>query len=491
MTEAFHGLPEKTVAHLHNVFAGYPQVDKAILYGSRAMGNYKKGSDIDLSLHGERLTYKALMKIAGEIDELPIPYTVDLSVFDLLNHAKLKDHIKRVGKTFYKKEKIKWKKATLKEVCNIQPPKREIYDILGDDDEVSFMGMSLLEPHQKYVSSNVVKTVSEVYRNYQYFRDKDIIVAKITPCFENGKTGIVHNLKNGIGFGSSEFIVLRSDASTLPEYLYYFLSQANFREQGRRSMTGAAGQKRVPQNFIREFPIYLPPLSEQKRIVARLDTAFAQIDKVISACKRKQNQIEQLKKSALKSEIEGNKNLSSTWKTAKIDDTCEILDSQRRPITKRDRKFGKYPYYGATGIIDYISDYIFNDELILVGEDGAKWKAGEKTAFIAKGKYWVNNHAHVIKPYANVLLNKWLTHYLNCADLTPWIVGLTVPKLNQAQLRTIPIPLPPLAEQKRIVKKLDAIFEQADIALDAVKKQLTLYESLKSAILTSELGNKT
>ena len=104
MTEPFHGLPEKTVTHLHKIFADHPQVDKAVLYGSRAMGNYKKGSDIDLTLHGERLTHKAIMKIAGEIDDLPIPYTVDLSAFDLLSHAKLRDHIERVGKIFYQRK---------------------------------------------------------------------------------------------------------------------------------------------------------------------------------------------------------------------------------------------------------------------------------------------------------------------------------------------------------------------------------------------------
>ena len=107
------------------------------------------------------------------------------------------------------------------------------------------------------------------------------------------------------------------------------------------------------------------------------------------------------------------------------------------PITKKFRKHGPYPYYGATGIVDYVDDYIFNETLVLVGEDGAKWDVSEKTAFIVSGKYWVNNHAHVLKPHSDKLSNKWLVYYLNGIDLKPWITGLTVPKLNQENLKKV------------------------------------------------------
>ena len=84
-----------------------------------------------------------------------------------------------------------------------------------------------------------------------------------------------------------------------------------------------------------------------------------------------------------------------------------------------------------------MADYIFDEELVLIGEDGAKWDAGEKTAFIVNGKYWVNNHAHVVKPNTEKLLNKWLTYYFCGIDLKPWVYGMTVPKLNQGQLKSI------------------------------------------------------
>ena len=178
------------------------------------------------------------------------------------------------------------------------------------------------------------------------------------------------------------------------------------------------------------------------------------------------------------------------WDMVKLGDLCEILDTLRKPITKKFRKAGKYPYYGATGIVDWVDDYIFEEELVLVGEDGAKWDAGEKTAFIVDGKYWVNNHAHVIKPNKDKLLKKWLTYYLCGIDLTPWITGLTVPKLNQAQLKSIPIPLPPLEEQQRIVDKLDSAFAEIDDAKNCNEVNLKNIEIFKQTFLSNCLKEK-
>ena len=134
------------------------------------------------------------------------------------------------------------------------------------------------------------------------------------------------------------------------------------------------------------------------------------------------------------------------WVKVKLGDVCEILDNLRKPITKSDRIKGIYPYYGATGVIDYVADYIFDEKLVLIGEDGAKWASGERTAFIAEGKYWVNNHAHVVRPHKDTLLHEWLAYYLTYLDLTRFITGDMPPKLNQSNLKIISIPLPPLPE---------------------------------------------
>lgn len=152
------------------------------------------------------------------------------------------------------------------------------------------------------------------------------------------------------------------------------------------------------------------------------------------------------------------------WSIRPLGVVVDILDSKRKPITKRDRVAGPYPYYGATGVLDWVQAYIFDEPLVLIGEDGAKWGAGDASAFPVSGKVWVNNHAHVLRPDRERLLDEWLIYYLNAVDLGEFISGMTVPKLNQGRLREIPVPLPPLEEQKRIVAVLDEAFAALDRA---------------------------
>lgn len=149
---------------------------------------------------------------------------------------------------------------------------------------------------------------------------------------------------------------------------------------------------------------------------------------------------------------------AEAWHVATLDSVCEVLNNRRKPITGNDRTPGPYPYYGASGIVDYVGDYIFDERLLLVGEDGAKWGAFEKTAFIAEGKYWVNNHAHVLKPFA--ANDTLLENYLTMQDLSPFVTGAAPPKLTLGKLKGIPVPLPPTpAEQQKIAECLSSVDE--------------------------------
>lgn len=180
--------------------------------------------------------------------------------------------------------------------------------------------------------------------------------------------------------------------------------------------------------------------------------------------------------------------MKAGWKIEPLGGLCDILDSQRKPITKCDRKTGEYPYYGATGVLDFVEDYLFNEPLVLVGEDGAKWASGENTAFAIEGKCWVNNHAHVLRPHRSKVMDNWLIHFLVHSDLSAFVSGLTVPKLNQGNLRKIPIPFPPLPEQQRIVTILDDAFEGIATAKANAEKNLqnarALFESHLQSVFT-------
>ncbi len=160
------------------------------------------------------------------------------------------------------------------------------------------------------------------------------------------------------------------------------------------------------------------------------------------------------------------------WTYKKLGEICEILDSRRKPITKNKREIGSIPYYGATGLLDYVKDYIFDEKLVLLGEDGAKWGAGDNSSYIIEGKSWVNNHAHALRPKRNLLLDELLVYYLNFTNLLPYITGVTVPKLNQEKMRSIKIPLPPLSEQQMIVERLDSAFAHIDELKANAEKQV-------------------
>ena len=178
------------------------------------------------------------------------------------------------------------------------------------------------------------------------------------------------------------------------------------------------------------------------------------------------------------------------WEYKSLGDVCEILDSRRKPITKNKRESGTIPYYGATGILDYVKDYIFDEKLVLLGEDGAKWGAGENSAYIVEGKTWVNNHAHALRPKREHLIDELLVYYLNFANLQPFITGVTVPKLNQEKMRSIEIPVPPLSEQQSIVDYLDSAFAKIDALKANAEKALNEAKALFQASLKEMLEPK-
>jgi type I restriction enzyme, S subunit len=176
------------------------------------------------------------------------------------------------------------------------------------------------------------------------------------------------------------------------------------------------------------------------------------------------------------------------WQTQSLDQLSTNLDSRRVPITKDVREGGEYPYYGASGIVDYVADYIFDEDTLLISEDGANLLArSTPIAFPASGKYWVNNHAHVLK-FENLTTQRFVELYFESIPLNDYITGAAQPKLNQKALNSIPIPVPPLPEQQRIVGILDEAFEAIATAQAHAAQNLqnarALFESHLQSVFT-------
>jgi type I restriction enzyme S subunit len=154
--------------------------------------------------------------------------------------------------------KVRWQSKPLADVCQIKPPKAEARQRISGKELVSFVPMEDLGIDQKIMVPTQTRPLEDVAGSYTYFADGDVLLAKITPCFENGKLGIADKLTNGIGFGSSEYIVFRPSPAVDKEWLYYFLYRQSFRDEGAARMSGAVGHKRVSKEFIESYPIPVP-----------------------------------------------------------------------------------------------------------------------------------------------------------------------------------------------------------------------------------------
>jgi type I restriction enzyme, S subunit len=374
-----------------------------------------------------------------------------------------------------------WETTTLREVCHIRPPKSEARDRVSADGLVSFIPMEDLGIDEKFVQAMQTKPLSTVVGSYTYFADGDVLLAKITPCFENGKLGIAGGLTNGIGFGSSEYIVFRPDPSLSKEWLYYHLSREAFRAEGAAHMSGAVGHKRVSKEFIEGYSIPIPPLPEQRRIVGILDESFEGIVTAKANTEKNLHNARALFASYLQY-VFGQR--GDGWVDTTVNQISINLDAKRIPITKSDRKSGQYPYYGASGIVDYVADYIFEGDTLLVSEDGANLlMRSTPIAFSVSGKYWVNNHAHILK-FENMATQRFVEFYLESITLDGYIRGAAQPKLTQKALNSIPIPIPKSVEaQGKIVEGIEFLSEEIQCLADLYERKLAALEELKKSLL--------
>jgi type I restriction enzyme S subunit len=255
------------------------------------------------------------------------------------------------------------------------------------------------------------------------------------------------------------------------KFLYYFLltQQTKLLAQVRR-----ASVPRLSKTTFEKLQIPIPcpenpakSLEIQGEIVRILDAFTELTAELIAELAARKKQYNYYRDQLLHFE-EG----EVEWKT--LGELAENLDYMRKPVTSGLREFGEIPYYGASGIVDYVKDYIFDGDYLLVSEDGANLVArNTPIAFSISGKSWVNNHAHILK-FETYAERRYVEYYLNSIDLTPYISGAAQPKLNQKNLSSIKIPHPSLAEKTRIVAILDKFDALTNSISEGLPREIAL-----------------
>lgn len=281
-------------------------------------------------------------------------------------------------------------------------------------------------------------------------------------------------------FVSDAFSIEPHEGALIPKFLYHYLLE---KQEILFSMKKGSGVPHVYPKDVSKILIPIPPLEIQEKIVQKLDKMTEYVTELTSELTSRKKQYSFYRDKLLSFEDEA---YLVEWKT--LSEVAENLDSKRKPVAKGGRSLGIYPYYGASGIVDYVDSFIFDGDYLLVSEDGANLVVRKTPiAFSISGKTWVNNHAHVLK-FDNMINQKFVNYYLNYLDLSPYITGAAQPKLNQQNLNNIKIPYPSLEIQSRIVQVLDNFDMVCNDLNIGLPKEIELrqkqYEYFREKLLT-------
>lgn len=351
---------------------------------------------------------------------------------------------------------------------------------------------------QKTFVPKQTKPLSEVAGSYTYFAEGDVLLAKITPCFENGKLGIAADLINGIGFGSSEYIVFRPDKSVNKEWLYYFLSREAFRVEGAAHMSGAVGHKRVAKEFIESYRIPVPPLPEQMRIVGILDEAFDGIATARANAEKNLQNARALFENHLQSVFTQR---GEGWVEKTLEELGTITSSKR--IFKSQYVKSGIPFYRTKEVKELANSRKITTELF-ISEDRYKEikaifgipKKGDilLTAigtigeiYVVKGDdefYFKDGNVLWLKEFATInpqFLKYVLISFVD--SLNKMARGSAYSALPIQKLNTHSIFVPSASEQRAIVSKLDVLLAETQRLESIYRQKIATLDALKKSLL--------
>ncbi|MGP4964899.1 restriction endonuclease subunit S [Psychrobacter celer] len=358
-------------------------------------------------------------------------------------------------------------------------------------------GNILIKPKEKLTG-----LVPESFETYQIVEPNDIIIRCMD--LQNDKTSLRIGLVKDKGIITSAYLALKVANSYLPEYLYYYLHSLDTSKAIYKMGTGL--RQNLSFGDFKRFQVPNIPLKVQQRIVDFVKTKSAQTDQAIALKQQQIAKLEEYKQIVIQNAVTKGLNPDAPMKDSGVDWIGDIpehwemvslrylfkfLNYRRIPISADERgdMQGIYPYYGASGIIDYVNDYIFDEKLILIAEDGANLLSkSTPLAFVADGKYWVNNHAHILKPkYRGFVF--W-SNLLSLCDYTIYITGAAQPKLSRGNLGSVMLPVPPEGEILAISNLLEDQLSKFPIITQKYESQIDRLKEYKTILINQAVTGK-
>ncbi|ENQ0855382.1 restriction endonuclease subunit S [Citrobacter freundii] len=394
-----------------------------------------------------------------------------------------------------------WAKSTINEMCNLNPKLK-----LDDDLDVGFMPMAGVPTSYLGKCNFETKKWSEVKKGFTQFQNDDVIFAKITPCFENGKAVVIKEFPNGYGAGSTEYYVLRSINGLInPHWLFALVKTKHFLTNGALNMSGSVGHKRVTKEFVEKYCFPVPPLAEQKIIAEKLDTLLAQVDSTKARLEQIPQILKRFRQAVLAAAVSGEltKHLTQTKKNeVTLDKIATIIDPHPSHRTPKIDDAG-IPYIGIGDIqpdgkinftsarkvsvdvfIEHRARYTLNEGDFIFGKIGTLGKACVLPIGI---KYTLSANVILIQPIKDKVSSDYLRYFLS-SPLTMQEITQQANSTSQAafgikKMRAFKCNLPSLVEQHEIVRRVEQLFAYADTIEKQVNNALTRVNSLTQSIL--------
>ena len=332
----------------------------------------------------------------------------------------------------------------------------------------------------------------EPYSGGTKFRNGDTIMARITPCLENGKTAKISVLETGkVGFGSTEYIVFRAKDGCDPDFLYYLVTSPIVREPAIKSMVGSSGRQRVQTDVLQKLLVKVPDLEAQKAISEILKS----LDDKINANRKINDNLEQQAKALYKdwfldfSPFSSDGTLPDGWRIGTVGDIIQLHDSKRVPLsgTERSKMAKLYPYYGATSLMDYVDNYLFDGIYLLLGEDGTVVdNLGFPILQYVYGRFWVNNHAHIITGKEGFSVEE-LYLFFGLTNIKSIVTGAVQQKVSQQNLKKVPAIIPSSTALSSFDELIQPIFSQIRNLRDENARLTSLRDILLPKLMSGEL----